>query len=170
MMMPNTISQRTGERFMKSLKQSAAALAVLGLLLLPTPGAALQQEGVQTQATASNASAGESGASVGASALIGVLVLDGGLPVSSLGASVGNGTSQITLPTGWTLTTRIVPPGGCVMTPTEFQNFGGGLYSIRVVPLVTNASCRWLSGDYLYAVRIDTMGFAGGGLGKLTIK
>ncbi|MEK7732653.1 MAG: hypothetical protein AAB318_00440 [Planctomycetota bacterium] len=66
-----------------------------------------------------------------------------------------------------------VPPGGCLMTPTQFYNAGDGIYTIRVVPFVDNQSCTWLAGDYHYAVALSTKGgkpYKGSGLGVLTIK
>ena len=126
---------------------------------------------VQTQATAGNAAAGESGASIRSSALIDVLVTDtNGNPVTNMGSSVGNGTSAIALPPGWTLDIATVPPGGCLVTPTQFSNQRDGVYSIRVVPSVNNARCQWLSGDYIYRVQIDTARVDGSALGVLSIR
>jgi hypothetical protein len=66
-----------------------------------------------------------------------------------------------------------VRPFGCNITVTEFMNFGGGLYNIRIVPSVQNPNCAWLSGQYLYAVYINiTNGNVirqGSALAKLTI-
>ncbi|MBF8275632.1 MAG: hypothetical protein HW390_705 [Candidatus Brocadiaceae bacterium] len=130
---------------------------------------------VQTEGNASNASAGESGAAISSSALISVVVTNSlGAPVSNLGSSTGDGTSEIELPDGWTLSSGFnVPPGGCLMTPTQFYNAGDGIYTIRVVPFVDNQSCTWLEGDYHYAVALSTKGgkpYKGSGLGVLTIK
>ncbi len=79
---------------------------------------------VQTEGNASNASAGESGAAISSSALISVVVTNTlGAPVSNLGSFTGDGTSEIELPDGWTLSSGFnVPPGGCLMTPTQFYN------------------------------------------------
>lgn len=131
---------------------------------------------VQTESIVGNASAGESGANIASSAMISVVVTNDrrGNPVSNLGASVGNGTSAVTLPAGWNLTTIVVPPGGCLMTPTQFNNHRNGIYTIRVVPFVTNPNCRWLAGEYNYAVRVNVpvgnKTFKGSGLGKLIIQ
>jgi hypothetical protein len=115
--------------------------------------------------------AGESGANIGSSALIDVLVTDtNGNPVTNLGANVGNGNGAINLPTGWTLDIATVPPGGCLVTPTQFSNQRDGVYSIRVVPFLNNASCRWLSGDYIYRVQVDTSSYDGSALGILSIR
>jgi hypothetical protein len=143
---------------------------LLGLATFSTPAIAAPVN-VQTLATASNAAAGESGATIGSSALIDVLVTDtNGNPVTNLGANVGNGNSSITLPTGWTLSIPTVPPGGCLVTPTQFSNQRDGVYSIRVVPFVNNASCRWLSGDYIYRVQVNTSSVDGSALGILSIR
>jgi hypothetical protein len=133
---------------------------------------------VQMQINRSNAAAGGSGADVSASALISVLVtLDGG-PVADLGASAGNQTSAINLPAGWTLRDGFnVRPGGCGVSVTEFGNQGGGIYDIRIVPFLDNPACTWLSGEYVYAVRLEftrtigseTVVLQGGTLGKLAI-
>ncbi|HLE87812.1 MAG TPA: hypothetical protein VI727_09140 [Candidatus Brocadiaceae bacterium] len=141
---------------------------------------------IQTDGNASNASAGESGATISSSALISVVVTNSlGAAVSNLGSSTGDGTSEIALPNGWTLSTGFnVPPGACLMTPTEFNNDGGGIYTIRVVPFVSNESCTWLEGKYHYVVSIERKGsgesgeredsgkkpFKGSGLGVLAIK
>lgn len=152
------------------LKSGLALGLVLNLMTFALPAQAVPVS-LQTEATASNAAVGESGAAIASSALIDVLVLDtNGRPVSNLATNVGNGTSAITLPSGWTLNTSIVPPGGCLMSPTQFSNQGNGVYSIRVVPFVNNPSCRWLAGDYLYTVRVSTPTQDGSVLGKLSIR
>lgn len=131
---------------------------------------------VQTAANASNASPGESGATVAASALITVLVTKAsdGAPVSNLGSTTGNQTSEISLPSQWNFRQGFnVPPGGCLMTPTEFVNQGNGIYSIRVVPFLNNPACKWLSGQYHYVAEIKaTIGgktHRGSGLGVLAV-
>lgn len=133
---------------------------------------------VQVQINRSNANAGDKGATVASSAMISVLVTLDGAPVADLGASAGNQTSAISLPSGWTLRDGFnVRPGGCAVTVTEFGNQGGGIYDIRIVPFVGNAACTWLSGEYIYAVQIkiqrsiggQKVVLQGGALGKLTI-
>jgi hypothetical protein len=110
---------------------------------------------VQMKINHSNAAAGGSGATVAASAMITVLVTMNGAPVDNLGANVGNQTSAIQLPTGWTLLDGFnVRPGGSLVTVTEFLNQGSGLYDIRIVPYVNNPASTWLSGEYVYAVSI----------------
>jgi hypothetical protein len=111
---------------------------------------------VQAQINRGNAAAGDSGANVPASALISVLVTAKGEPVTDLGASAGNQTSAIALPTGWTLQDGFnVRPGGCGVSVTEFGNQGGGIYDIRIVPFIDNPACTWLSGEYIYAVQLE---------------
>jgi hypothetical protein len=133
---------------------------------------------VQMQINRSNATAGGSGANVSASAMISVLVTMKGDPVDDLGASVGTQTSAVSLPAGWTLRDGFnVRPGGCGVSVTEFLNQGDGLYDIRIVPFVDNPACAWLSGEYVYAVRLEFMRtidgeavvLQGGALAKLII-
>jgi len=66
----------------------------------PLPGRELF---VQIQINRSNATAGSSGANIAASALISVLVTLDGAPVSDLGTTTGDGMSEVSLPTGWSL-------------------------------------------------------------------
>jgi hypothetical protein len=133
---------------------------------------------LQMQINRSNAAAGGSGANIGASALMTVLVTLDGAPVSDLGVTAGTGTSAINLPTGWTLTDGInVRPGGCRVSVTQFANEGNGLYDVRIVPYLPNAACAWLSGEYVYAMQIAvtrhiagrSVVLQGGTLAKLTI-
>jgi|tagenome__1003787_1003787.scaffolds.fasta_scaffold20159077_1 hypothetical protein len=133
---------------------------------------------VQMEINRSNASAGDSGASVAASAIMSVLVTLNGEPVDDLGANAGTQTSAIALPAGWVLRDGFnVRPGGCGVSVTEFLNQGGGLYDIRIVPFVGNPACTWLSGEYVYAIQLEftrtingqAVELQGGTLGKLTI-
>lgn len=162
---------------MKTSNSIVKPLLIL-LLILFIPGIATADPVViQTAANASNASSGESGASISSSALISVLVTnEAGTPLANLGASVGDGSAQITLPAGWTLFSNLnAPPGGCLLTPTEFHNWGNGSYNIRVVPFLNNPSCSWLAGDYHYVVTIKRLVnrltlYKGSSLGVLTIQ
>ena len=133
---------------------------------------------VQMQINRSNADAGDSGANVDASAVISVLVTLDGEPVADLGANAGNQTSVTPLPAGWTLVDGFnVRPFGCGVSVTEFLNQGGGIYDIRIVPYAGNPACKWLSGEYIYAIQIKTsrtvagktVSLQGSALGKLTI-
>jgi hypothetical protein len=133
---------------------------------------------VQMEINRSNATAGGSGASVAASAIMSVLVTLNGEPVDDLGANAGTQTSAINLPAGWVLRDGFnVRPGGCGVSVTEFVNQGGGLYDIRIVPFVGNPACTWLSGEYVYAIQLEfsrtingeTVVLQGGTLDKLTI-
>ena len=45
-----------------------------------------------------------------------------------------------------------------------------GVYSIRIVPSVNNPRCRWLSGDYIYRIQVDTSSVDGSALGVLSIR
>jgi len=133
---------------------------------------------VQMQINRGNAGAGDSGATVDASAVVSVLVTLDGEPVADLGANAGNQTSVTALPSGWTLRDGFnVRPFGCSVSVTEFGNQGGGIYDIRIVPYVDNPACTWLSGEYIYAIQIKTsrtiagksVSLQGSALGKLTI-
>lgn len=133
---------------------------------------------VQMEINRSNATAGDSGASVAASAIMSVLVTLNGEPVDDLGANAGTQTSAINLPAGWVLRDGFnVRPGGCNVSVTEFLNQSGGLYDIRMVPFVGNPACTWLSGEYVYAIRLEfsrtingeTVVLQGGTLAKLSI-
>ncbi len=137
----------------------------------PLPGRELL---VQMQINTSNARTGGSGANVPASALISVLVTLDGAPVSDLGSNKGNQTSEITLPTGWSLESGFnVRPGGCGVSVTEFGNQGNGIYDIRIVPFLGNSACTWLSGQYIFALQIKVTRqnqiLQGGTLAKLTV-
>jgi hypothetical protein len=126
------------------------------------------------QINRSNATAGGSGANVAASALISLLVTLDGAPVSDLGATTGDGTSEVSLPTGWSFWGGFnVRPGGSDISVIQFVNDGNGIYDIRIVPFVRNPACVWLSGEYIYAVQIRATRKAavlqGGALAKLTI-
>lgn len=149
--------------------------SLFGSLMFPSLAQALPVN-VQTLGNKSNAAPGESGANIPASALISVLVTNPstGEPVTNLGASLGNGTTGISLPAGWSFLTGFnISPGGCGMSTTQFSNSGNGIYTIRVVPPVSNPACKWLAGDYHYLVRINGnfggTSFTGSGLGVLKI-
>jgi len=151
------------------MKKSIVLTVLLAVFFAPVLADAVEVL-VQTKANASNATAGESGATIASSALITVVVTKFGKPVANLGADTGDGTAEITLPDEWTFHDGFnVRPGGCNMTLTQFINQGDGVYSIRVVPSVVNPACTWLSGDYHYAVSVLSNGRRGAGLGVLTI-
>jgi len=158
-----------------TIMKSFVALCAVFMFMIPSVGTAVPIT-VQTEANAGNASAGESGANIGSSALISVVVTEAtGASSANLGESVGDGTGEISLPAGWTLFSNLsVPPGGCLLTPTEFHNWGNGSYNIRVVPFLGNAFCSWLLGDYHYVVTINknvgSRVVRGSGLGVLTIQ
>jgi hypothetical protein len=137
---------------------------------------------VQAQINRSNAVAGGSGAKILSSALISVMVTLDGVPEDHLFGppmtNLGNGTTAISLPAGWSLSDGFnVRPGGCGVTITEFTNQGAGIYDIRIVPYIGNRVCKWLSGEYIYAIQLKITRRAGlrklllqgGTLAKLTI-
>lgn len=165
------------------VRQAVVVGSLLGFLLSPAAGEATTVI-VQTVGNPGNAQAGEpvsfitppNPALIGISATISILVTSpiDGTPLANLGASVGAGSEEIPLPTGWNLLQGFsVPPGGCLMSVTQFVNPGNGIYVIRVVPALGNMACKWLSGDYHYVVEINvTVGGVtsrGSGLGVLSI-
>jgi len=145
-------------------------MAFLGVLCLPSLATAV---GVDVQTQANRGQAVARGTQF---IMISVVVTQhfNGEPVSNLGDDVALDPNGISLPAGWTLESGFnVRPGGCLLTPTEFNNLGNGIYDIRAVPFVPNPDCNWLDGEYLYAVRLNvtvgTLNFKGSGLGKYTI-
>ena len=128
---------------------------------------------VQTEAGAYFANAGEKGAAINTSAMILVQVnaQGSGAPVANLGASAGNGTAGIALPSTLQLFSNgPVPAGGCLMSPTQFTNWGNGTYNIRVVPFLTNPNCAWLSGMYTFVVHVKSGGtIIGSGTGSFVV-
>ena len=149
----------------------SAAMIASALFVAPITSNATTLD-VQTLGNSSNATAGTTGLTIAASALISVVATDltTGLPVSNLGSNTGNGTTAITLPSGWSLFSNLnVPPGGCLLTPTQFINFGNGAYDIRVAQQSARAGCAWKLGDYHYVVFTSIGSYQGAGLGKITI-
>lgn len=93
-----------------------------------------------------------------------------GVPISNLGSSIGDGTTPITLPVGWMLEMSLNQPVGCAFTPTQFTNWGSGIYAIRVSPQTTGGStCTIAAGDYHYVVRIGTALYKGSALGVFRV-
>jgi hypothetical protein len=89
----------------------------------------------------------------------------------NLGATVGNFNSFIALPAGWVLETPLVPPGGCLLTPTRLANEGNGRYRLSVISRSSAGPCAWLKGEYLFSVRIQNIGgFNGSVIDRLTIQ
>lgn len=138
-------------------------------------GATAAQAGaiVQTIGSPFAAHAGGKGASVGNSAMILVQVNhdDTGLPSSNLGANAGNGTAVIALPPAFQLFSNApVPAGACLLSPTEFTNWGNGTYVIRVAPFPSNPACGWLSGKYGFVVHVSDNGkIVGSGVGDFVV-
>ncbi len=147
-------------------KQGVVLVALMGFLAIPCIGVAGEVR-VQTEVNHSFAVAGEQG--IGNYALIHVVVTQAGKPVTNLGDSLGDGTDDINLPGAWTLKTLSTPKEGCNLTPVEFINSGKGVYTIEVLPPLSNTGCSWVVGDYVYAVQISAKNAVGSGLGVLTI-
>lgn len=131
---------------------------------------------LQTKGNASEAVAGESGFGLTESAMISVVITrQNSRPATNFGSDVGDGSAAIPLPSGWSLTSDFnLPPLGCAMIPTQFDNVGNGVYTIRVA---ADAGCPWVAGEYHYAVGLnksvkigrDKVNFRGTTLGSLKI-
>lgn len=150
--------------------------STLAVFLLPALGEATTAI-VQTAGSQANALEGgglSSDQTLANAAFLHVVVtspLDGS-PVVNLGGNVGDGSSPIALPAGWTLD-AFPAFGGCGgMTPIRFLNSGNGAYQIAVVPVVVLGFCGgWISGvDYVYRIHINAGGFQGSGLGVLSVR
>lgn len=156
------------------LKRAVVASSMFSFLIFPSIGIT-EPVTVQTQGNRSNASAGESGASLATSAEISIVptLPDGSSPAIFGTTNIGSGTSEISLPAGWSLQLLSRPLGGCPFSATYFRYLGSGNYVIGIVPAISNPRCQWLSGDYHYVVRLNgtfnnTL-YRGSGLGVLTI-
>lgn len=150
------------------------------LLLAPLAAAAGGPVGatLQTKGNAGAAAALDSGVGLTESALISLVITrQNSRPATNFGSDVGDGGGAITLPTGWSFTSDFnLPPGACAMIPTQFDNVGGGIYTIRVAADAV-APCPWVAGEYHYVVRLnkdvkiggDKINFRGSTLGSLVI-
>jgi len=168
---------------MKTKMGTQCSALISGILLLAPlaavaggpPGATLQTKG-----NAGAAAALASGFGLTESALISVVVTrQNSGPATNFGTDVGNGSGEITLPSGWSLTSDFnLPAGGCAMIPTQFDNVGSGVYTIRVA---ADVACPWVAGEYHYAVGLnkdvkkghdkghDKINFRGTTLGSLVV-
>lgn len=123
---------------------------------------------VETEMNAGNAQNGGTGW-----ALVSVLVTKSRTqkPLDNIAASIPTDAGGITLPNRIMFDDVTVPAGGCAVSPTQLINSGNGVYTIRFVPYLDNASCKWKTGDYIYLVTIKGSGgkVIGQGLAKLTV-
>lgn len=129
-------------------KWMAVSIVVAGLFVFPSSRIEAAAVNVQTEGNATGVAPGS----------ITVVVTQGlsGAPVSNLGSSIGDGTSPIALPAAWTLDLGLNQPAGCEFVPTQFTNWGKGVYTIRVSPESSGGStCKIFAGDYHYVVRIN---------------
>jgi hypothetical protein len=148
--------------------------AFVALLAIGTASSALggvasmQSQGAQATATAGNAAISNYNR-----ADIVILALDGatGAGASSLAPAghTGDANSQIPLPNGWTLVTKLVPAGGCVLQPTHIYNDGQGGYTLSVMTVAKGGACPWKKGEYHYLLRVSAQGYQGGTIGKIVI-
>ena len=106
-------------------------------------GASLQTKGNPVDAAAGGTN----------SAMLSVVVTSSNSrPADSLAANVGDGSAQISLPTGWSLTADFNNPtlALCGFIPTQFTNEGGGIYTIQVEP----DGCNWATGEFHYVIEL----------------
>ncbi|MGK7896562.1 MAG: hypothetical protein AB4372_23815 [Xenococcus sp. (in: cyanobacteria)] len=82
----------------------------------------------------------------------------------------GDSNSVIPFPAGWSLDTKLVPPGGCVLQPTHIYNDGAGGYTLSVMTVARSGSCPWLQGEYRYQIRISVAEYQGSSIGKIVIE
>ena len=95
-----------------------------------------------------------------------------GAGISSLAQKghLGNGRSVITLPTGWSLRTKLVPAGGCTLKPTHIYNDGEGSYTLSVMTVAKQGACPWKKGKYHYVLEINLNQYKGRSTGQIIIK
>lgn len=141
----------------------------LFLILFSVPALAAELT-VQTSSNATGVTAGSQSPFV-----LTVLVLDrNGIPENTLGGVVGNGSSVITLPEGWSISypddqiTSCSGLGADHIVPTLFANRGDGAYTIQIKPN-SALSCMWDSGSAHYVVRLQIVRDNGAGLGQLDV-
>lgn len=166
--------------------RSMALGCVLGFLLLPSLGEATTAL-IQTTGHPQGAAAGND-----VPARLSVLFVNpvDGARLSDLATGVGDGSAEITLPTGWALSSRFnsaeseglqAGPSGiqqifCQMRPFRLERHFDGVFVIQVRPHAATANCvgQWRSGEYHYQISLDnvsdgTTTFSGSGLGVLVI-
>ena len=164
------------ERSWRYLLALAVAVGLMAAMLMTAQneaGAAAVVKNVTGVEVDTEMNRGQAAPAGTGDALVSILVTNSRTqkPLSSLAASIARNNSGITLPARVSFGHLTVPPGGCAITPTEFTNQGDGVYTIRFVPFVGNASCKWLSGDYPYLVIIKNGAgtVIGEGLAKLSL-
>ena len=132
----------------------AAAASLLGAIALGVPAMAAP---ISLKSTANAVTAAPATTGFGRYAIIHVSVTNPatGLPVATLGPSIGTGAGLIALPPGWGLVTFSTPPGSLGMRATRFVNHLNGVYSIQVVNhgVAPSVAGFWRKGEYHYAVR-----------------
>jgi len=139
-----------------------------GLLVVPVTVRAAEIT-VQTVADVFEAADGEAGTNTSASARITVVMTTKGRAVNEQGSTTGNGTTEIALPNGWSITVYSFPTAGCEFVPVKFTNEGEGVYTIEVLPPPDTPACQWRTGQYTYVVRFAKGSSKGSALGTLTI-
>jgi hypothetical protein len=126
--------------------------------------AAAKRVEIENHGVAGNAAAGDQGVGNQEAAAIFLQVTDAkGKGLDSLGDTVGNGSGVVNLPTGWSMV--VVTGPGAAPASTQFVNFGGGTYSIRL----SSIDQPWASGDYFIRLAFQNSAFRGSTLVKVTI-
>ena len=142
----------------RGLKRCWAILLLVLVIAAPALAKAIL---VQVAVNPNSATVGDASISTANSIYLTVLVTDKkGKGVSNLGASTGNGSAYIALPTGWSLSVVTVPFGGTSLRPSQFENLAAGVYRIRLAPF----GGVWNSGT-----RTVVLGITGKNAGKTTI-
>jgi hypothetical protein len=127
------------------------ALLALPALAAPPPWTPLH---LDVLALPGGATPGSSSAANAAIVLVAVTNARGG-PVGGLGATTGDGSVPIALPSGWRLETHARPLGDarCALQPTFFGEVQTGVYLLRVAP----GGCAWRSGGYGLGVQFQSV-------------
>lgn len=151
------------------MNKKQIAMGLMGVLLALPLSVRAGEILTQTVADAFEAQDGESGTNTSARARITVVMTNKGKVVDQQGNTTGNGTTEIGLPSGWTLTVYGFPTAGCEFVPVKFTNEGAGVYTIEVLPPPDTPACVWHSGQYTYVVQFAKGSSRGSSLGHLTI-
>lgn len=171
----NTFVERS-ERSWRYLLALAVAVGLMAAMLMTAQneaGAAAVVKNVTGVEVDSEMNRGNAAPAGTGDALVSILVTNSRTqrPLPNLAVSIARNNSGITLPARVSFDDLTVPATGCGITPTQLTNHGNGVYTIRFVPFVGNAACKWLSGDYLYLVTIKNGAgtVIGEGLAKLSL-
>jgi len=128
---------------------------------------------IESSGARGTATVGESQVSEYNSASILVFARDSqtGAPITDLAprGHTGNCKSVILLPVGVRLITKLVPPGGCVLEPTNIYNDHTGAYTLSVMTVAKTGPCPWKKGQYHYLLEVNTSEHRGQSFGTIVI-